>query len=87
MEVVRTQKFNKKLLRLPKHIRESFADRFELFLEEPYHPILRNHQLLGDMSGFRSINITGDYRLIFKIISPDAIALIDLGTHHNLYGN
>jgi addiction module RelE/StbE family toxin len=83
--VVRTsKKFDKKFVRLTQSIQEVCLDRIDLYMEDSRHPLLHNHSLLGEYSGLRSINITGDYRLIFEIIDAETIQLVDLDTHHNL---
>ena len=87
MEVIRTSQFKKKQLRLPKAIQRSLAERVLLFLEDQHHPLLHNHPLQGEFFGCRSLNITGDYRLIFEMIDKNIIQLIDIDTHHNLYGS
>lgn len=63
------------------------AERLRLFMREPRHPLLNNHPLHGTQEGRRSINITGDWRLVYEPIDTDIAFLIDLDTHHNLYGS
>lgn len=86
MQVIRHSAFEKRITRLSPTIRNAFADRLELFLVDQRHPLLNNHALSGDRRGFRSINITGDWRLIYKKIDEDTILLTEIDTHHNLYG-
>ena len=50
------------------------------------HPLLRDHKLNPPWEGYRSINITGDYRLIYKKLAPDVYFLRAVGTHHQLFG-
>ncbi len=78
--------FKKKTDRLPKKIRHALADRLRLFVQEPFNPLLNNHTLAGDRQHQRSINITGDWRLIFEIYDKNTVRLIDIDTHSNLYG-
>jgi addiction module RelE/StbE family toxin len=56
-----------------------------MIMINPYHPTLKNHQLHGDYLGYKSVNITGDVRAIFKQ-TDDSILLVDIGTHSELYG-
>lgn len=60
--------------------------RFEVFEEDPFHPLLRNHPLAGEFSDCRSINITGDLRAIYEEIDFETIRFLRIGTHHELYG-
>lgn len=49
-------------------------------------PKLNNHVLRGKLRGLRSINITGDWRAIFREYKKDKQILFDsLGTHSQLY--
>lgn len=86
MQVIRHPVFEKKTARLSLAIRNALADRMELFLADTRHPMLNDHALSGDRRGFRSINITGDWRLIYRKIDTDTILLTEIDTHHNLYG-
>ena len=86
MEVVRHPKLEKRIELLSPKIRLAFANRLELFLTDPHHPLLNNHALSGERHGFRSLNITGDWCLIYKKLDEQSILLTEIGTHHNLYG-
>ena len=64
--------------------RDKLKQRLRLFGLDKFNPILNNHALKGRYSGFRSINITGDLRAIYKQVQEDVIfATID--SHSNLY--
>lgn len=78
--------FEKALLKLPLKIRIAFKERLSIFMIDPYNEILHNHRLKGPWRNYRSINITGDYRLIFEDFSDNTARLIDIGTHSELYG-
>lgn len=78
------RKFSKHYDKAPLKIREAFINRRELFLQDPFHPQLNNHQLSGKFKGFRSINITGDWRAIYSEYG-DTIIFEVLGTHSQLY--
>lgn len=70
-------------------VKLSFDTRLGLFIKDPFHPILNNHSLKGSYSGFRSINITGDWRAIYseeKNNKGDKTVFFEiLGTHSQLY--
>lgn len=65
--------------------RGRLRERLTIFLRDPYHPTLHNHPLRGKYLDYRSINITGDLRAIFKYINNDDCVFVALGTHHDLY--
>lgn len=69
-------------------IRNSFNERIELFKQNPVNLQLNNHALRDKYKGFRSINITNDYRAIYEEIKEgnETIAYFFLlGTHEELY--
>jgi addiction module RelE/StbE family toxin len=76
--------FKKSYKKLPRAIQFHFDERVAIFLKTPYHPLLNNHTLHGRWEGHRSINITGDFRAIFKVEGTAAI-FVDIDTHSNLY--
>jgi addiction module RelE/StbE family toxin len=89
MEIKYTKRFRKQYQKADKEIRNVFTQALELFLEEPVHPILRNHPLKEKFTGYRSINVTADWRAIFKQKQSDKRIIITfylLGTHKELYG-
>jgi len=69
-------------------IQRAFGKRIKLFKVDRQHPFLRNHALQGNWQGFRSINITGDWRAVFfekKIRGNLVVTFVALGTHSQLY--
>jgi len=86
MRIVESSKFSKKVSRLTFELQRAYKERLLLFASNPYHPLLNNHKLTGDRKEQRSINITGDWRVIFEEYEENTVRLIDIDTHHNLYG-
>ncbi|MDP3762889.1 MAG: type II toxin-antitoxin system mRNA interferase toxin, RelE/StbE family [bacterium] len=62
-----------------------FKERRNLFLADPYHPLLNNHPLRGKYEGYRSINIGGDLRAIYKRLDQNTVLFAEIGPHHALY--
>jgi addiction module RelE/StbE family toxin len=84
MQIKYSRKFKKQYQKAPKKIKQAFKNRRNLFYQNPYNPILNNHQLTGKFKGYRSINITGDWRAIYS--GDKAIIIFEmLGTHSQLY--
>lgn len=71
--------------RSPK-IQQATDKKLRLFAENPFSSMLENHPLIGKFTGYRSINITGDFRAIYKEIMRDTVIFVLLGTHSELYG-
>lgn len=84
MRVDFAHSFLKILDKCPEKIRERFEERLSIFLDNPFSPELNNHPLRGEYSGCRSINVTGDWRAIFKKAGED-VCFVDIGTHSQLY--
>lgn len=87
MIVIRTKQFSKKAPRLSSKIKRVLAEKLELFMANPFSVILNNHALHGVLRKYRSIDVTGDYRLIYEQYDSDVVLLIDIDTHSNLYGS
>lgn len=85
MYINRSGRFKKQYRKLPKSIQARADIRIRLFINDPFSEILRNHSLSGEYSGCRSINITGDYRVIYEEIDG-IIEFLLIGTHDELYG-
>ena len=86
MQIDYSLNFKKRIRKLPKSIVEKFYIRLKLFEKDRFNPILNNHKLHGEYEGSNSINITGDFRAIFKYINENYILFSDIGTHPELYG-
>lgn len=85
MRIDRSSKFNRKFKRLPAEIKARVGERLALFVADEFNPRLGNHKLHGKYVGCRSIDITGDYRIIYERQSDEICLLITLGTHPELY--
>lgn len=81
--------FDKQRRALPLEVKIAFLEARELFLENPNHPSLRNHSLRNEFSEYRSIDITADYRAIYRKRlerKKEIITFYMIGTHKELYG-
>ena len=84
MQIDFKKKFCKDYAKSPEEIRSSFRKRLSLFRINKYDKLLNNHQLSGDSSFLRSINVTGDWRALF-VDNNDSIIFVALDKHSNLY--
>ncbi|MBI3633243.1 MAG: type II toxin-antitoxin system mRNA interferase toxin, RelE/StbE family [Candidatus Vogelbacteria bacterium] len=87
MIVIPSKYFEKQSSKLPKNVKLALAERLRLFIENSHNPLLNNHALHGSIRHYRSINITGDYRLVFELLDEGTVRLIDIDTHSSLYKN
>jgi len=81
--------FIKQHKKASKKIQWAWEERLEFFIKDQFHSLLNNHQLTGKYKGYRSINVTGDWRAIFmeKIDQEGNKTIIFkfIGTHNQLY--
>ncbi len=81
-----SKNFSKQYDRAPNKIRKAFDQRLGIFLEDKLHPLLNNHPLRRKYKNCRSINVTGDWRAIFREFNSGEVVYFDaLGTHGQLY--
>lgn len=85
MRILLHRRFKKRYEKLSASERRRFRNRRDLFLRDPFHPLLNNHALQGEYAGCRSINIDGDLRVIYTEVATDTAHFIALGTHAELY--
>lgn len=90
MNIKYSATFKKQYKRAPKKIQEKVKERISLFVQDPANQLLNNHVLTGKFQGYRSINITGDWRAIYSIRldlkSKQEYYFELVGTHSQLYG-
>jgi len=60
-------------------------ERLKLFLDNSFDSILNNHPLKGKYLDYRSINIAGDLRAIYKFLNDRECIFVAVGTHNKLY--
>ena len=65
--------------------RKKCDERLLLFEKELFHPQLDNHPLKGKYIGYRSINITGNWRAVYRPLDDTTAYFVYLGTHSQLY--
>ena len=86
MQINYTKKFKKRFAKLPVKVINKFAIQLHIFINNQRDKALNDHKLTGKYKGCKSINITGDYRAIYKVTSRGSCLFMEIGTHHQLYG-
>ncbi len=79
--------FDKMYAKLREGEKRRFKERRDLFLANPFHPLLRMHPLHGEFEGFWSINVGGDVRAIYRYEARDFVVFSKIGTHHELFSS
>ena len=89
MEIKYSSQFNKQYQKTPSHIKFAFKEALEIFFENPNNSLFRNHMLREKFAGYHSIDVTGDWRAIYKEKRSGSKSVITfhlIGTHTQLYG-
>jgi len=77
------------LKRVDVRIRKSLRESIAIFIRNPNDLELDNHDLRDEWLGYRSIDVTENWRALYKEITEndESVAyFIALGTHDGLYG-
>lgn len=84
--IIRLHKnFKKQFNKLTESQKKKFRVRRDIFLQDEFNPILNNHALKGEYQGYRSINVSGDIRVIYRKNAQDFL-FVTIGSHSSLYG-
>jgi mRNA-degrading endonuclease YafQ of YafQ-DinJ toxin-antitoxin module len=86
MTIRRHRVFDKQMDKLDKPMQRKVFERAQLLAFDPFHPLLNNHKLHHPYDGYSSINITGDWRVVYRKVGPNMYELRAVGTHHQLFG-
>ena len=85
MKIDLHKNFKKKFKKLSPKIKRNYFERVELFLKDPFDLKLNNHSVGYIYPNWRSINITGDYRVLFEPKDDELVVFMKIGTHSELY--
>lgn len=80
--------FDKAYKKLDKKIQSKFDEKVATFIQNQFENSLNNHTLTWIYKWFRSINITWDFRAIFREYPSwtyEFVEFIDIWTHSQLY--
>ena len=75
----------KKVVKKNPGIREKLKEALELFVKNPYHPVLGTHKLSGKLKGHHAFILEYDFRVVVKFIDKEKVALISIGKHEEVY--
>lgn len=84
--IVRFHKnFEKRYKKLSNSQRKKFKEKIAIFLKDEFDPTLNNHPLKGKYKAYRSINVAGDLRAIYKRETKERAIFVTIDKHSNLY--
>ncbi len=85
MIFIELTQFKKDFKKLPVDIREKATIRLTVFTADQFDPLLNNHKLRHEYEGYRSINVTGDFRIVYRTGDRDICYLFRIGNHDQLF--
>lgn len=88
MEIEFNVTFHKQYLKSNVRIRHKANECLRIFRKNPQDSSLNNHELKREWEGYRSIDITADFRAIYiekKIGEKISAYFVRFGTHEDLY--
>ena len=80
-----SKSFEKQFKKLPKKTKNKTIERLQTFIFDPLDRKLNNHALMGLWAGYRSIDITGDIRAVYKNMDENTARFTAIGSHSELY--
>jgi addiction module RelE/StbE family toxin len=85
MIIETTKSFDKQYAKLDAKIKAAFKNRLQVFVVAPFDNRLRNHALKGKYLGYRSIDVTGDFRALYTVKGNTVTIFAFIGSHSQLY--
>lgn len=76
-----TPEFQRDYRKLPERARERVKERGALFVEDPFHPLLRTHKLGGKLVGVWSFAVDFRHRVLFEFLGDGEVLLLRVGDH------
>ncbi len=86
----KSQRAFKRLIRKSPQLRPLIEKTLQQLAEDPYHPSLRTHKLVGDLSDIWACSVDYNHRILFEFVQKaesdlDAILLLNIGSHDEVY--
>lgn len=80
----------KRLVRKNPHLRPLVGKTLQKLTEDAFHPSLRTHKLMGELSDIWSCSIDYNYRILFQFMEDSenyssSILLLNISTHDEVY--
>jgi mRNA-degrading endonuclease RelE of RelBE toxin-antitoxin system len=86
LEVIVSQKIEKRLKKLSPLVRQKFRKALELFLQNPDHPSLNVHKLKGQKRGGKNFAFRISEKRRVKFSNSNGVTkLHEIGSHKEIY--
>jgi len=73
--------FLRQFKKLEPVLQDEAREKIELFTKTRNHAQLRVHKLTGRLAGYMSFSVNYRYRVVFKHVSKNTVALLAIGDH------
>lgn len=81
-----SRRFDKAFAKLGQADQRRVEAALRLFVDQPFHPSLRNHGLEGKLKGLRAITAGYDLRIVYETKDGHIrVLLLNVGTHDEVY--
>lgn len=84
MRIFHTEKFFKKLKRLPRGIQELYKVNEEIFFANWKDSRLHTKKLKGGSAPF-SFRVTQKYRVLFRLLDENSVLFVSIGHRKDIY--
>ncbi len=85
MKIYFTAGFAKKFNKMPAGVQRQFDQRMDLFRKDSGNPVLKVHPLKGNLAGLRAFAVSGDFRVIYRLLGRENVELVSIGKHNQVY--
>ena len=76
-----TSQFVRAYSRLDVDLKAEVKEKIGLFKEPSNHEMLKVHKLHGRLKDSHSFSVNYKYRIVFRYIGKDSVAIISVGNH------
>lgn len=85
MKIIFSKSFVKQFKKVPVKIQDQFKKRLKDLNSQQNVSSLKIHALKGEYKGYKSMNVSGDWRALFYQKDNDIFIFELMGTHSQLY--
>ncbi len=75
----------KKTIKKDPKLKGKLEEALNLFVKDPFNPILGTHKLSGKLRGHHAFGLGYDFRVVIKFVNHKEVALITIGRHEEVY--
>lgn len=85
MKIIYWGEWEKYFSKISRYHKTITNDAVEFFLENPYHPSLRNHPLDPPLEKYRTLSVDDDLRILFRMMSSEKAFFLKIWRHNEIY--